>query len=74
MVPCLTPPPSAATDSLSVLLRLLLREPGALEELRSCEALVSSELLAAGPLRRAADANTVLAAAGVLGSRHGWLA
>lgn len=30
----------------SALLRLVLREPGALDELRSCEALVSSELLA----------------------------
>ena len=30
----------------SALLRLVLREPGALEELRSSEALVSSELLA----------------------------
>jgi predicted nucleic acid-binding protein len=30
----------------SALLRLVLREPGALEELRSCEGLVSSELLA----------------------------
>jgi predicted nucleic acid-binding protein len=29
----------------SALLRLVLREPGALEELRSCEALVSSELI-----------------------------
>lgn len=35
----------------SVLLRLVLREPGALEELRSCEALVSSELLAVESLR-----------------------
>jgi predicted nucleic acid-binding protein len=35
----------------SALLRLVLREPGALEELRSCEALVSSELLAAEALR-----------------------
>jgi uncharacterized protein len=30
----------------SALLRLVLREPGALEELRSCESLVSSELIA----------------------------
>ena len=30
----------------SALLRLVLREPGALEELRSCEALVASELIA----------------------------
>ena len=30
----------------SVLLRLVLREPGGLEDLQSCEALVSSELLA----------------------------
>jgi len=30
----------------SALLRLVLREPGALRELRSCEALVSSEILA----------------------------
>lgn len=30
----------------SVLLRLVLQEPGALEDLRSCEALVSSELIA----------------------------
>jgi uncharacterized protein len=35
----------------SVLLRLVLREPGALDELRSCEALVSSELLAVESLR-----------------------
>ena len=30
----------------SALLRLVLREPGALEDLRACEALVSSELIA----------------------------
>ncbi len=30
----------------SALLRLVLREPGALEELRACDALVSSELIA----------------------------
>jgi predicted nucleic acid-binding protein len=30
----------------SALLRLVLREPGALDELRACEALVSSELIA----------------------------
>ena len=30
----------------SALLRLVLREPGAVEQLRSCEALVSSELIA----------------------------
>ncbi len=30
----------------SALLRIVLREPGALEELRSYEALVSSELIA----------------------------
>ena len=35
----------------SVLLRLVLREQGALDELRSCEALVSSELLAVEALR-----------------------
>lgn len=35
----------------SVLLRLVLREPGALEDLRSCDALVSSELLAVESLR-----------------------
>jgi predicted nucleic acid-binding protein len=35
----------------SALLRLLLREPGALEELRSCEGFVSSELLAVESLR-----------------------
>lgn len=35
----------------SALLRVVLREPGALEELRSCEALVSSELLAVECLR-----------------------
>lgn len=35
----------------SALLRLVLREPGALEELRSSEALVSSELLAVESLR-----------------------
>ncbi len=35
----------------SVLLRLVLREPGALEELRSCDALVSSELVAVESLR-----------------------
>jgi predicted nucleic acid-binding protein len=35
----------------SALLRLVLREPGALEELRSCEALVSSELVAVESLR-----------------------
>jgi predicted nucleic acid-binding protein len=35
----------------SALLRLVLREPGALEELRSCQALVSSELLAVESLR-----------------------
>jgi len=35
----------------SALLRLVLREPGALEELRSCEAFVSSELLAVESLR-----------------------
>ena len=35
----------------SALLRLVLREPGAREELLSCEALVSSELLAVESLR-----------------------
>lgn len=35
----------------SALLRLVLREPGALEELRSCDAFVSSELLAVESLR-----------------------
>jgi predicted nucleic acid-binding protein len=35
----------------SALLRLALGEPGALEDLRSCEALVSSELLAVESLR-----------------------
>jgi predicted nucleic acid-binding protein len=35
----------------SVLLRLVLGEPGALDEIRSCEALVSSELLAVESLR-----------------------
>jgi predicted nucleic acid-binding protein len=35
----------------SALLRLVLREPGALDEIRSCEALVSSELLAVESLR-----------------------
>jgi predicted nucleic acid-binding protein len=35
----------------SALLRLVLREPGALEELRSCDALVSSELIAVESLR-----------------------
>jgi predicted nucleic acid-binding protein len=35
----------------SALLRLVLREPGGLEELRSCESLVSSELLAVESLR-----------------------
>jgi predicted nucleic acid-binding protein len=35
----------------SVLLRLVLREPGAWEDLRSCEALISSELLAVESLR-----------------------
>jgi uncharacterized protein len=35
----------------SALLRLVLREAGALEELRSCEGLVSSELLAVEALR-----------------------
>jgi len=35
----------------SALLRLVMREAGALEELRSCEALVSSELLAVESLR-----------------------
>lgn len=35
----------------SALLRLVLGEPGALAELRSCEALVSSELLAVESLR-----------------------
>lgn len=35
----------------SALLRLVLREPGALEEIRSCEALVSSELIAVESLR-----------------------
>lgn len=35
----------------SALLRLVLGEPGALDELRSCEALVSSELLAVESLR-----------------------
>ena len=35
----------------SALLRLVLREPGAVEELRSCDALVSSELLAVECLR-----------------------
>lgn len=35
----------------SALLRLVLRERGALEELRSCEGLVSSELLAVESLR-----------------------
>jgi len=35
----------------SALLRLVLREPGALEDMRSAEALVSSELLAVESLR-----------------------
>jgi predicted nucleic acid-binding protein len=35
----------------SALLRLVLREPGALEELRSCEAMVASELIAVESLR-----------------------
>lgn len=35
----------------SALLRLVLREPGALEDLRSCERLVSSELIAVESLR-----------------------
>lgn len=35
----------------SALLRLVLREPGDLEDLRSCEALVSSELIAVESLR-----------------------
>lgn len=35
----------------SALLRLVLREPGALQELLSCEALVSSELIAVESLR-----------------------
>jgi predicted nucleic acid-binding protein len=35
----------------SALLRFVLREPGAVEELRSCEALVSSELVAVESLR-----------------------
>ena len=35
----------------SALLRLVLREPGGLQELRDCEALVSSELLAVESLR-----------------------
>jgi predicted nucleic acid-binding protein len=35
----------------SALLRLVLREPGALDGLRSCEGLVSSELLAVEALR-----------------------
>jgi len=35
----------------SALLRLALGEPGALEDLRSCEALVSSELLSVESLR-----------------------
>jgi predicted nucleic acid-binding protein len=35
----------------SALLRLVLREPGALEEIRSCEALVASELLTVESLR-----------------------
>ena len=35
----------------SALLRLVMHEPGALEELRSCEALVSSELIAVESLR-----------------------
>ena len=35
----------------SALLRLVLREPGGLEELRSCEVLVSSELIAVESFR-----------------------
>lgn len=35
----------------SALLRLVLREPGGLEDLRSCESLVSSEILAVESLR-----------------------
>ena len=35
----------------SALLRLVLREPGALDQLRSCEALVSSELVTIEALR-----------------------
>jgi predicted nucleic acid-binding protein len=35
----------------SALLRLVLREPGALEDLRSCESLVSSELTVVESLR-----------------------
>jgi predicted nucleic acid-binding protein len=35
----------------SALLRLVLQEPGALEEMRSCEALVSNELIVVESLR-----------------------
>jgi hypothetical protein len=45
-----TNPDSEAIDT-SALLRLVLHEPGALEDLRSCESFVSSELLAVESLR-----------------------
>jgi predicted nucleic acid-binding protein len=62
----------------SVLLRLVLREPGALEYLRSCEALVSSELIAVERTRtldrlRLRGALTVEEAAARRRAVTGWL-
>jgi predicted nucleic acid-binding protein len=62
----------------SVLLRLVLREPGALEELRSCEALISSELIAVESLRtidrlRLQGAITAEEAASRRETAMGWL-
>ena len=62
----------------SALLRLVLREPGAIEELPSCEALVSSELLAVESLRaidrlRLQGALSVEEAAARRGTVTAWL-
>lgn len=62
----------------SALLRLVLREPGALEDLRSCDALVSSELIAVESARtidrlRLQGALTVEEAAARLRAVTDWL-
>ena len=62
----------------SALLRLVLREPGGLEELLSCETLVSSELLAVEALRtldrlRLQDALSMEEAASLRATVDDWL-
>jgi predicted nucleic acid-binding protein len=62
----------------SALLRIVLREPGALEELRSCQRLVSSELIAVESARtidriRLQGSLTTEEAAARVRAIHDWL-